>query len=189
MANKISSSLKQECGTKITIGHRGQLFKVLLPLTYLSSFLTNPRLRDRSAYSGQDTPALAIKRMSLNCVQKSIWWRQFLTWGSLFPDDSSFCQVDKHWTQNALLKCFPMRSFYLDPFKTYKDYNSFVNINFYDLFMQTLSHLWVLNWGFYSEDLFKENLVGGFFFPLLNQNMIIIQKIPLLISCIFPLHT
>lgn len=82
-----------------------------------------------------------------------------------------------------------MHSFYLDPFKTYKDYNFFVNINFYDLFMQTLSHLWVLNWGFYSEDLFKENLVGGFFFPLLNQNMIIIQKIPLLISCIFPLHT
>lgn len=36
-----------------------------------------------------------IKEISGRHARKLIWWGWFLTWGFLFPADSSLCQVDK----------------------------------------------------------------------------------------------
>lgn len=39
---------------------------------------------------------LAIKKMFHRHSHRSIWWRQFFNWISVFQSDSSLCQVDKN---------------------------------------------------------------------------------------------
>lgn len=51
-----------------------------------------------------------IKKMSYTLIHRTVQWRQFLNWGSLFPDDPRLCQVEKKNTSTQSLKWFPMQS-------------------------------------------------------------------------------
>lgn len=66
----------------------------------------------RAIYPEMATPTVGrafpyqslIEKMPHGLVYRPVWWRQFLMWGSLFPDGSSLCQLDKTKTKKRKFK-------------------------------------------------------------------------------------
>lgn len=72
---------------------------------FLACFLIHPK----ATCPGMALPSIACsptsninqENVTLRLTCPPVWWRQFLYWYSLFPDDLSLCQVDKNLTNTG----------------------------------------------------------------------------------------
>lgn len=72
-------------------------------------------LKQRPPAQGLPTEGWALPQQSLikeilgRHAKKLTWWGWFLTWGFLFPDDSSLCQVDRLRNTEAVFTHWSMK--------------------------------------------------------------------------------
>lgn len=79
-------------------GKRGMLCLLACSPACTAPFLRQPRL----TCLGLELPvSISNEEDAAQTCLLAIWWRKFLSWGSLFPNDASLCQVDKNLTNTA----------------------------------------------------------------------------------------
>lgn len=71
----------------------GMLFPALILMVCSVFLLLIHQYRSRTAHSELGPPT-SIQEMHHRLSWRTIWWEQFLNWGSFFQNDSHLCQVN-----------------------------------------------------------------------------------------------
>lgn len=81
-------------------GHRGVLFTGLFLTACSACFLIQPRASS-TAYSELSAPVWIMDQENVPQACP-LWWGHFLSWSSLFQNDSSLCQLDNNTNQHRV---------------------------------------------------------------------------------------